>query len=174
MDATGLSIFLSHSVSDGDRALLSKIDSECRSLNISVYIAEREFSPTTVTDKLRRAIASADAFVVLLTSSGASSAWVNTEVGIALEQDKPIIPIVEEGVAPQGPIRERDQIRFTRGRIDDAIRRTTQFLQTLSQSGKSGEEPREGTGPDFATGFVIGAAVTVLIVLVIVALASRE
>jgi hypothetical protein len=165
-------VFLSHSVGAADQPILARLDAEFQNLGVGVYVAEREFSPTTPTVKIRDAIASSQVVVVLLTSAGTSSAWVNTEVGIALEQGKPIVPLVEEGVEPKGPIKERDQIRFSRDHLEDAVERVTRFIKAVREQAASTEPPSQEE--DFAAGVAVGAIVMLVVVLIVVALASRE
>ncbi len=160
-------VFLSHSVSEKDRPLLQRLESEWRESGIEVYLAEREFAPTGPTEKVRGAMTRSDVVVVLLTESGSSSSWVAVEIGLAIEQSKPIIPLVEEGVDPPGPIRERDQIRFNRQRPEEAIGRATRFIESFRPT---------TTEPDvdpFIAGVIVGAVITAFIVLLIVALARK-
>jgi hypothetical protein len=162
-----LNVFLSHSVNERDRPILTRLESEWRRAGAEVYLAEREFAPTTVSQKVRGAIAQADVVVVLLTQAGTASSWVSAEVGIALELAKPIVPFVEEGVDPTGPIRERDQIRFNRRNPEEAIARTTRFLESLKQPSAHAD-----TGDEFAAGLMVGILLAAVVVLLIVALAQ--
>jgi hypothetical protein len=155
-----LNVFLSHSVNERDRPILTRLESEWRRAGAEVYLAEREFAPTTVSQK-------ADVVVVLLTQAGTASSWVSAEVGIALELAKPIVPFVEEGVDPTGPIRERDQIRFNRRNPEEAIARTTRFLESLKQPSAHAD-----TGDEFAAGLMVGILLAAVVVLLIVALAQ--
>lgn len=164
-------VFLSHSIAAADQPILTRLDEEFRSLGVEVYLAEREFSATTSTAKIRAAIASSQVVVVLLTVSGSASAWVNTEVGIAIEQGKPIVPLVEEGVEPPGPIRERDQIRFNRDRLEEAVARVWQFIKNIRERASQTESSEWDA---FATGVAVGALLTLVVVLIIVAVASRK
>jgi hypothetical protein len=163
-----LTVFLSHSVNKRDLPILSRLDRAWREAGAEVYLAEREFSPTTVTEKVRGAIARSDVVVVLLTATGTASSWVNAEVGIALELAKPIVPFVEEGVEPPGPIRDRNQIRFSRKNPEEAISRATSFLESLKRP-----ESAVHDGDDFAAGLVVGVVLAVVVVLLIVALTRQ-
>src|SRR5271157_597852 len=49
--------------------------------------------------EIENALSQADIFVVVLSSKAASSQWVNAELGFALGQKKPIIPILIEDVS---------------------------------------------------------------------------
>jgi len=164
--------FLSHSVSPTDRPLLDHVESQCATLGIDLYLAEREFAPSSLTEKIREAIGDSDCVIVLLTTSGASSSWVNQEIAIANELAKPIVPLLEEGVDPPGLIRERDQIRFDRSRFAEAFDRATRFIGKLrAPRPEQAEEPKDNT--DLLLGIAIGATIVAVIVLLIVAM-SKE
>jgi len=67
---------------------------------MDVYLAEHDVQAgESLAMKVRSAIRRSDAIVVLLTKSGAASAYVHQEVGVAVEAGRPVIPIVETGVS---------------------------------------------------------------------------
>jgi hypothetical protein len=67
---------------------------------MEVYLAEHDVQAgESLAMNVRSAIRRSDAIVVLLTKSGAASAYVHQEVGVAVEAGKLVIPIVETGVA---------------------------------------------------------------------------
>ena len=167
----GVRVFLSHSVDKVDRPLLDHVEKECSNLGIGLYLAEREFSLTTVSEKLRGAIRTSDCLVVLLTASGLASSWVNQEIAIANEMSKPIIPLVEEGVEAPGLIRERDQIRFSREGFSEAFERATRFIGTLRSQPPTSTAKDDNA--DFLLGMTVGAAIVVLVVLLVLAF-SKE
>jgi hypothetical protein len=164
-------IFLSHSIETVDRPLLDHVDQSCAELGIELYLAEREFSPTTVTEKLRNAIRSSDCVVVLLTASGTHSAWVNQEIAIANELAKPIVPLLEEGVDPPGLIKERDQIRFRRDSFSDAFERATRFIQSLGS--RTAATPQSESRDDFLIGLTLGLTIAVVVLLIFVAWSKK-
>jgi hypothetical protein len=167
----GVRVFLSYSVAPADRPLLDHVEKECSNLGIGLYLAEREFSPTTVSEKLRGAIRTSDCVVVLLTASGSASSWVNQEIAIANEMSKPIVPLLEEGVEAPGLIRERDQIRFSREGFSEAFDRATRFIGSLR--GQPSEPAESSDNTDLLVGIAIGAVIVVLVVLIVLAF-SRE
>ena len=167
----GVQVFLSHSVAASDRPLLDHVERECAQLGIGLYLAEREFSPTSVTEKIRGAIRGSDCLVVLLTTSGNASSWVNQEIAIASEMSKPIVPLLEDGVDPPGLIRERDQIRFNRTRFSEAFGRVTRFLESL-RGARSASDTEENYD-QILLGIAIGAAVTAIVILLVLAF-SKE
>lgn len=164
-------VFLSHSVASADKPLLEHVEHECAQLGIELYLAEREFAPTTVTDKIRGAIQSSDCVIVLLTAAGKASSWVNQEIAIANEMEKPIVPLLEEGVEAPGLIRERDQIRYRRGSFKDAFDRAVRFIGTLREKSTQASPPSEGDA--FFAGVIVGAAIVVVIGLVLLALSEQ-
>jgi len=168
--------FVSHSISDADKALVEHVESELNSPGVKLYLAEREFSPTSVSDKLKAAIASSDFVVALLTTSGASSPYVNWELGVAETMAKPIIPLLEEGVEAPSAIHEKDQIRFKRDAFRDAFKRATLYVSRNFPGPAAEPEPDAKYGnsdDDLETGIVIGIVITAVIVLLVWAL-TRE
>lgn len=168
---------MSHSVSPEDRALLDQVEAELGSIGVSLYLAERAFAPTSVTEKIKGAIQSSDFVVVLLTKAGASSSYVNQEIAIAETLAKPIIPLLEEGVAPPGIIGERDQIRFSRGSFRAAFGRVTDYVR---KNFPAPEEKVEAPAPavsdktdDLLLGIGIGLAIAAVVILLVWAL-TRE
>jgi hypothetical protein len=162
-------IFLSHSTGETDRSLFDRVRHELKDADVEVYIAEREFAPATPSEKLKAAMARSGVVVVLMTKTGEFSSWVHTEIGMAIQASKPIVPLVEEGLDPTGPLRERDQIRFDRHHPEDALERVVRFIRSMKQP----SEPRPNLDP-FVTGFVVGATLAFFVILLILAVASEE
>lgn len=164
--------FVSHSVSPVDRPLLDHVESECREIGFELYLAEREFAPETVTQKIRGAISTSDCVIVLLTESGASSSWVNQEIAIAHEMSKPIIPLLEEGVKAPGLIAERDQIRFTRSSFGESFTRVRRYLHSRTPP----PAPSLSTLPDdndLAIGIAIGFTFAIVLVVMVYAMTRQ-
>lgn len=164
-------IFLSHSTSEADRSLFDQVRAGFRGSDIEVYIAEREFAPTAPSEKLKSAMARCGVVVVLMTRTGEHSSWINTEIGMAVQAAKPIVPLVEEGLDPSGPLRERDQIRFNRNSPGDAIDRVMRFVRSMNRPPEP--EPEPDLDP-FITGVVIGLAIAALVGLLIWGLSKGE
>jgi hypothetical protein len=87
-------IFLSHSSADEPRVRL--VAEQMTALGVKVYVAVHDPQPgTSVTQKIKAAIRRADATVVLLTTAGADSAYVQQEIGVAEGCDKLVVPLVD-------------------------------------------------------------------------------
>ncbi len=90
-------IFISHS--SRDPLAVETVRLQLLAAGVTPYMYEYDHQPGAVlVDKLRAAIATSDAVVVLLTAAGAGSETVHQEIGIALGLLKPVIPLVEAGV----------------------------------------------------------------------------
>lgn len=93
-------VFVSHAAADCE--LAQRIFQKGHQADIRVYLYQHHQSPgVTIERKVLPEIENADAVVVLFTSTGAQSAYVNQEVGAALAFDKRVIALVEPGVAAQ-------------------------------------------------------------------------
>jgi hypothetical protein len=106
-------VFISHSTHD--QGLVINLAKLLQGLGLEVSVAEWYLSPGERLDaKIRRQIKASDCFIVLLTRHGMRSPWVQQEIGIALEANKVIIPIVERGTDPQalGALQEREYIEY--------------------------------------------------------------
>jgi hypothetical protein len=69
-------------------------------VGITPYLAEHDPQPgTRLADKIREAIRASDAVIVLLTTHSVDSPYVQQEIGVALEQDKLVVPVVHPAVA---------------------------------------------------------------------------
>lgn len=108
------------------------MEQRSKDIGIELYLAERSPQPgARVSDKVRRNIARADLVLALLTRRGVASAWVNQEIGLAVNQNKRIVPILEQGVNPPGVIAEMEYVRLDPDRPHDAFDRVVAFLGKL-------------------------------------------
>ena len=90
-------IFLSHSAQD--KAELDKIIETTKRLGFHLYLYEHDLQPgASVADKVKKEISESSLFVVLLTKKSQYSAYVQQEIGFAEGANKPIVPLVENGV----------------------------------------------------------------------------
>jgi hypothetical protein len=81
-----------------DAPAVEKLHKTIAGLGVSVYLAENDPRPgEVVAAKVMTEIKACDAMVVLLADGGASSAWVQQEIGAAKAFDKLIVPIVQQG-----------------------------------------------------------------------------
>lgn len=94
----GYSVFLSHGSADAQ--WVNWIKANAQQVGIDIHIYEHDPQPgKLLADKLKAAIQSRDALIVLLTSASQSSATVHQEIGIAKGLGKLIIPLVQPGLA---------------------------------------------------------------------------
>jgi len=90
-------IFLSHS--SRDREVVEPIRAQAQAIEVDVYLHEMHPQPgENLSSKVIEAIKSSDALVVLITPNTVVSAYVNQEIGVALGQSLPVIPLVAPGV----------------------------------------------------------------------------
>ena len=90
-------IFLSHSAQD--KPELDKIIETTKRLGIHHSMYEHDLQPgASVADKVKKEISESSLFVDLLTKKSQYSAYVQQEIGFAEGANKPIVPLVENGV----------------------------------------------------------------------------
>lgn len=90
-------VFISHSTRD--RLAVETVRLQLEVAGVKPYMYEYDLRPgALLVAKLRDAITSSSAMVVILTAESASSQSVHQEIGIALGLKKPVIPLVEAGV----------------------------------------------------------------------------
>jgi TIR domain len=93
-------VFFSHSGKDG--AWTKYIAERARALGVETYLYEHDPQPgRSIAEKVKQAIAQADALVVLLTQHAQASTYVQQEIGFAEAKSKLIVPLVEPGVSVQ-------------------------------------------------------------------------
>src|SRR5207237_2217780 len=126
------SVFVSHSVADEDLPYLKELENRSRAIGIELYLAERSPQPgTRLSEKVRTNIARTDLVLALLTRQGVASAWVNQEIGLALSQNKRVLPVLETGVKPPGVIAELEYVRLDPDCPHDAFDRVVAFFGKL-------------------------------------------
>jgi nucleoside 2-deoxyribosyltransferase len=90
-------IFVSHS--SRDLAIVEPIKAQAEAIEVEVYLHELHAEPgANLSVKIMEAIKSSDALVVLVTPNTVVSPYVNQEIGYALGQSIPVIPVVSPGV----------------------------------------------------------------------------
>lgn len=90
-------IFLSHSTQD--RRLCEWLRDSAAGVGVSLYLAEHDVRPGEHLAKtITKAIRDSVAVVVLITTNSVNAPYVHQEVGIALEANKVVIPLVQPGI----------------------------------------------------------------------------
>jgi excisionase family DNA binding protein len=102
--------------------VVSEISKHLKQESIDVYVAEFYPEPgEMLPKKILKNLRSSDCMVVILTSVGVQSPWVQQEIGVAKTLDLPIIPMVEEGVTVKGLLEGVEYIPLDRRKLDVAI-----------------------------------------------------
>lgn len=91
-----MQIFVSHSERDSE--YLPKIVEIIENAGVKAYVAERDLKPTDLDSKIKDGIAKSDYVLVLWTENSEKSARVVSEIEIAYEKRKRILPFVKKGV----------------------------------------------------------------------------
>lgn len=162
-------VFLSHS--SKDMKLITSIKSKLEKSGISVYLAEKDPQPgKSLPEKIVGRIKSANCMVVLLTSLGIRSQFVNQEIGAARAFKKLIIPMVERRIKNkvEGLLAGLELIVFDKNKLDQAISKVSSYISDIKLNIELKIEERE----DFLK-FISVVAFIVLIALVLY-FASRK
>lgn len=127
-----MKVFISHSTQD--QGLVINLARLLQELGLTPLVAEWYLSPGEHLDtKIRKQIKDADCFIVLLTHNGTRSRWVQQEIGIALEANKSIIPIVEKGADPDdlGILQGREYIEYDPLHPGQALVKVMKYMNLL-------------------------------------------
>ncbi|MEM4202646.1 MAG: toll/interleukin-1 receptor domain-containing protein [Candidatus Methanomethylicaceae archaeon] len=128
----GFRVFMSYS--SADKRIIDKLENDIRVLDIEVYRYEYDLQPgRPVDEKIKQAIQSSDAFILVLTQQSQYSPYVHQEIGVAETLQKPIIPMVEEGLPGKilGMLQGREYIPFSHKNLEKARTVLLNYLQKL-------------------------------------------
>ena len=125
------SVFVSHSLRPHDLPLLRGVCDHLSRHGITYYLAERDWRfgehlPARVENEIKRA----DCVLGFLTSQGEAAAYVNQEIGVAIDANKPIIPVLEKGTDITG-FRELDYVELDRMAPQDCATKLSARLNQL-------------------------------------------
>lgn len=97
-----VSVFLSED--EQDLWIAQELRKYVRRLGIIGYVqsATAGFGKVTLSERIKRAIRDSRLLIPILTPSGASSEWVNQEIGYAEGVGVPVLPLKSEGVTLRG------------------------------------------------------------------------
>jgi hypothetical protein len=138
-----MKVFISHSTQD--QGLVISLAQLLQQLGIQVFVAEWYLSPGARLDmKIKKQIRDADFVVVLLTRNGIRSTWVQQEIGIAVNAEKPIIPIVEQGTQPGdlAALQGREYIEYDPRYPGQALAKVIRYLNSQRLQKKEQEKWR--------------------------------
>lgn len=133
--AKPVSVFLSHS--SKDVAIVEWIVNHARALGIEVYLAERDHQPgQTLATKILGRINASDAVIALITRDGGASAYVQQEIGAAIANSKPVVPLVEKDASRDAlaMLDGVERINFERSALPEACEGLTKSLYELIQN----------------------------------------
>ena len=118
--------FVSHSTRD--KVIVDKIRETLNDNDVQAYVAEDSPEPgRLLADKIRANILGCDLFIVILTKNGKRSKFVQQEIGIAVGANKPVIPLVENGMNTD-ILQGREYIPIDPNKPDKAIQSATTFI----------------------------------------------
>lgn len=148
-------IFLSHSTAD--KKWVSWIAESAEAIGIDVYMYEHDIQPgTTIADKVQTAIGDSQALVVLLTPNSQYSPYVQQEIGFARAKEKPVIPLVQTGVANSSlaMLDGREYIIFNTANPQEALSHLLEYLSKLKKVRERDQAILVGLGALFFVGIL--------------------
>lgn len=164
-----VNVFVSHSCSDEDHALVEAICTELRENEVEPYVSDRHPEPgRPLEEKLREAVSNSDAVIVIWTQGGHDSQWVNQEVGMAKALGKIIIPFVEAGVKVAGVLAGIEYAKLNRDDPRETAARIGKYLTKLRRKAVS----EESSSSDSSAGAVALMAVVAVVAIVAMAIVA--
>lgn len=157
-------VFISHSSSDA--VWVDWIAVQARTLGVEPYLAQHDPNPGTVlSTKVREAIRASDAVVVLLTTSSINSPYVHQEVGVAIEQGKLVVPVVDPALAGTS-LAMLDGLEYIAFDFAAPAAGTSALVAQLQEIGTLATR-RDAAAQlhDLATALLVAAAVLALVVV---------
>jgi len=95
-------VFVSYSTNDFP--IVDHVQSLLASPEVDVFVADYSVSPSEpLGETILQALRSCDLFILLWSRNSKASEWVSQEIGVAIDQNKTILPIVlEDGLKLPG------------------------------------------------------------------------
>lgn len=117
-------------------------------------------------------------FIVLVSKKGSRSKWVHSEIGIAIANNKRIIPIIEKGESIPDPLLGREYIEYDPNKPKDALKSLDDFLSKQEQKFEAVEEKNLVTSeppqlPDLS-GTIIAVVLAIFAIVIFATLLSRR
>lgn len=123
-----LQVFISHSTKDPD--IVQALSDFVAGQGAASMLAEIIVSPGTwLQDKVKDMISKSDIVIALITKNGVRSDWVQSEIGMAIGMNKPIVPLLEDGVDEPSPLKGKEYIRFSSTNIELTFESLSKFIQ---------------------------------------------
>lgn len=115
-----LQIFVVHSEDEG--YILSKIRRATKDNDINFLIAEEHYDPKkSLSEKIEDLIEISNLVLIIWTTSGRSSQWVNQEIGYAKAHGRQMVIFKELSVDLEGFLIGREYIALEGGNITNSI-----------------------------------------------------
>ena len=96
-NSMAFTVFLSHNSSDEEH--IDKIEKGLQEIGVKPYIFKKDPRPgRMLSDKIESSIRDSDVLLVLFTTEGQYSQWMNSEIGYAKAAEIPIIPLVDDNI----------------------------------------------------------------------------
>ena len=125
-------VFLSHSTRN--KGLVIALSNLFSKFGTEVFVAEWYLTPgETLDKKVFDQIEKSNLVVVLLTQNGIRSNWVNQEIGYSIDQNKPIIPLVEKGIKSEdlGALQGKEFIEYDPNLPQEALIKLSTYVKSL-------------------------------------------
>ena len=125
-------VFISHSTRD--QGLVIAFANLLAKFGVEVFVAEWYPTPGEPLDKkVFTQINNANCVVALLTKDGIRSNWVQQEIGYTLNTNKPLIPLVEKGMAFQdlAALQLKEYIEYDPFQPQQALIRASAYINSL-------------------------------------------
>ncbi len=109
---TGEQLFVSHAPADLE--MVQELFSTVKNFPFGVHIALEEVESGRSRSRLEGRLANSDIVVAVLTESSANSQWINQEVGYALANGIPVLPLYESESLRAGYIADLEGVKIDR------------------------------------------------------------
>ena len=120
--SSNFSIFTSYSTKDIGK-IKPVLDNLLQIQGVQVFFAEWDLNPgDIITDRIKQNIIASDIFLVFFSESAQQSSYVQQEIGVALGQNKIIIPILLDRTKPSGMLSNIHYLDFS-----DETKRLAEF-----------------------------------------------
>lgn len=126
-------VFISHSMEN--MGLVEQAKEMLEQKGLEAYVAVSNPQPgKRIDEKIIEHIKSSKYFLLLYTKEAAKSQWVHTEIGMAVNMKKTIIPIIEEGVEVPPLLQGIEYIKMDTINVENCINAVCDYLIKIKAS----------------------------------------
>ncbi|NIS09288.1 MAG: toll/interleukin-1 receptor domain-containing protein [Candidatus Dadabacteria bacterium] len=125
-------VFISHSARD--QGLVVSLANLLTKFGAEVIVAEWYLTPgARIDEKVSKQIRDSDCVIVLLTKNGVRSSWVQQEIGLAINGNKLIIPLVEKrtGAKDLAALQGKEYIEYDPSQPQQALAKASEYVNSL-------------------------------------------